>query len=167
MLASALAPTMPIPFPTSTEDERAKPYTNSRLAGSRAKPNKDAALIDAFSTIADVVSTVLSAQKSNDGEYIPPNPKVRWALHQRLGTAPSVAVKGVNGPMQTADWFSAATESIDVSGISKEEENADEDVDMDKEKKEADDGDDGPLTRMKRERAFGKHIRVITDPGLN
>jgi hypothetical protein len=163
MLATALAPTMPIPFPSSLEDERAKPYPNSRLAGSRARPIRDATLIDAFTTLADVISTVLSPQKSNDHEYISPNPKIRWALHQRLGAAPSATAKNGKPPMQTSDWFSAATESIDVPTSSKEEENPDGDVDMDKVKKEADEKDESLLTKLRRERAFGKSslINVI------
>jgi hypothetical protein len=147
---------MPIPFPSSLEDERAKPYPNSRLAGSRARPIRDATLIDAFTTLADVISTILSPQKSNDHEYISPNPKIRWALHQRLGAAPSATAKNGKPPMQTSDWFSAATESIDGPTLSKEEENPNGDVDMDKVKKEADEKDESLLTKLRRERAFGK-----------
>lgn len=158
MLANALVPTMPVPFPASIEEERANPYTNSRLAGSRAKPTKDTALIDAFSTLADVISTVLSPQKSNDVEYVTPYPKVRWALHQRLGNGVSATTKGVKTPMQTSDWFSAVTESINADGSRKDEKDEEGDVDMDKVNKETEDKEEGPLTRMQRERAFGKSI---------
>lgn len=158
MLANALVPNMPVPFPASVEEERANPYTNSRLAGSRAKSTKDTALIDAFSTLADVILTVLLPQKTNDVEYVTPNPKVRWALHQRLGNAPSATAKGAKTPMQTSDWFSAATESMNAGGSRKDEKDEEGDVDMDKMKKETEDKEEGPLTRMQRERAFGKSV---------
>ena len=162
MLAHALVPSLSVPFPGSTEDERANPYLNARLAGSsRAKQAKDkeAALIDAFATLTDVISTILSPQKSNDTEYIPPNPKIRWALHQRLGNGPSTAVKGAKTPMQTSDWFSAATESINIGETSKDEKDDEGDVDMDKVKRE--DKEDGPLARLQRERAFGKSVCAL------
>ncbi|GHJ89916.1 hypothetical protein NliqN6_6318 [Naganishia liquefaciens] len=165
MLAHALVPSLSVPFPGATEDERANPYLNARLAGSsRAKQAKDkeAALIDAFATLTDVISTILSPQKSNDTEYIPPNPKIRWALHQRLGNGPSTAVKGAKTPMQTSDWFSAATESINNGETSKDEKDDEGDVDMDKVKRE--DKEDGPLARLQRERAFGNANLVTLPP---
>lgn len=158
MLAHALAPGMPSPFPTTNDEQRAKPGINPRLGGSRAKPIKDALLIDAFTTLAEVISTVLAPQKNGDVDPLVPMPKVRWALHQRLGMVPSSLGKGAKGPPQTVDWFSGAAESIDaVDG----DGDAEGDVDMD--------GEEGPLTRMKRERAFGESFvgfrrRPLTTP---
>jgi hypothetical protein len=134
---------MPSPFPTSSSEQRAKPSLNPRLPGSRAKPIKDALLIETFTTLADVVRTVLAPQRTGDVEPVAPMPRVKWALHQRLGMIPSNVGKGVKGPAQTVDWFSGAAESID------DVEQEGKDVDMDEKEEE------GPLSRMKRERAFG------------
>lgn len=87
-------------------------------------------------------------------------PRVRWALHQRLGLVPTSLGKGVKGPTGTVDWFSGVAESIDVV---EEEDKAEEDVDMEEGKKAG----DGVLARMKRERAFGMSFFVLDQLSLS
>lgn len=143
----------------------AAPSPNTRIPGSRAKPIKDAVLIDTLSTVRDVIDTVLSphqdgtiapgrTDEEEEGQHDAPKHEIlQWALHQRLvpPQTPGGAVKGKTAIQALAgDWFSGIAEVRDVVPAS---------TDVEDESKIKEDGkeeeEESVMIRMERAGAFG------------
>ncbi|KAJ9114029.1 hypothetical protein QFC22_005849 [Naganishia vaughanmartiniae] len=172
-LSVALVPDVPEPFPSTshhTAITTPAPTPNTRISGSRAKPVKDAVLIDTLSTVRDVIKAILSphhggaksAEKVDEeegekGHDTQKDGVLQWALHQRLAPPQTAAARG-KGTMAGlgGDWFSGLAEVRDVVPASA---GATEESKMQVEDKEEE--DESVMIRMERARAFGNADVVI------
>ncbi|KAJ9108217.1 hypothetical protein QFC19_002464 [Naganishia cerealis] len=175
-LAAALVPDIPEPFSTVTKEHIAAPAPNTRLPGSRAKPIKDAPLIDALHTLRDVINTILAPRNEGTSLYSTKGEEkgeprdaqkgkvVQWALHQRLIPPPSTASTAGAGkgkpPMigWGGDWFSGLTEVVDIAA-DEEDKSVDGEGKMDVDGKE---DEESLMLRMERSRAFVQYPRYTT-----